>query len=84
METVKKIIKKGIEIESGIIFQILSEVSGNGDIMIIKSDGLRDSLTYSVIVSSHQNKFLPIRFDSEDIKDAIFKVLNEYGNFIND
>lgn len=78
MEQIRNIVSGSTKLDGNTIIKVLDYVSNNGDIMIIKSDGLRDSLKYSVIISSHENNFVPIRFDSDDLNDAVLKSLNEY------
>lgn len=89
MEKIKKVIEGMIKLDSQLILEILKEVCENGDVMIIKSDGLRDNLKYSVVISSSQNKFLPIRYDADDLNEAILNSIKKYyegyfGNIYND
>ena len=78
------ILKCKEEITGDLLLEILNEVCANGDVMIIKADGIRTSSRYTAVITSSQNKFEAIRFDSETISDAVIKVLNEYVRQINE
>ena len=60
------------------IIDTLEEIGNNGDIGIIKVDGLRENLKYSVIISSGDSSFDSIRFDSESLEEGVSKALSEY------
>jgi hypothetical protein len=82
MEELKTIVYQEKEVLPEVIIRILEHVCNNGDSMLIKSDGLRDSLKYTVVITGGKNRFDPIRFDADTLDEAIRKVLKEYLKFL--
>ncbi len=55
------------------------QVKENGDVAVIKFDGERIENQYTVFISSSQNDNKSmIRADSDDLKDALSRVLKNY------
>ena len=84
MKNIKDILVERKEISGDQVIKILDEVCENGDVMMIKSDGLRTSSKYTVVIGSSKQGFEPIRFDADILNDAILKALNEYIKYIPD
>ena len=80
--TNKDIIKKAIELDTYKIPELLAIVGDNDNVILIKSDGLRLSLRYTVIILGVENKFEMIRFDSNSLNESLNKVLRQYIEYL--
>lgn len=53
---------------------------GNGDVVVIKLDGLRASNQYTTFITTSFKGFEMIRADKEILKDALLEIFREYVN----
>ena len=77
MDFIKKVIDKQ-EPSLEELITCFERIKTNGEVVVIKFDGERDSDQYTVFVSFPNNKREMIRADESDLKDALIKVLTKY------
>ncbi len=53
-------------------------VTGNGDTIMYKKDGLRSSQVYTVVITNTGGKFESIRCDRDTLSESIEDALKEY------
>ena len=53
-------------------------IKTKGEVAVIKFDGEREKVQYTVFISFPKNKREMIRADENTLKDAFIKVLSEY------
>jgi hypothetical protein len=78
MDKIKRIISNANPTIADLI-NAFESVKENGDVGVIKFDGLRDQDQYTVFISFDNNKNKAmIRADEGDLITALLKVLREY------
>jgi hypothetical protein len=78
MDEIQNFLIETNEFTGNQIIDALSIVGKNGDIMLIKNDGVRSANNYTVVISSGDNKFDSIRYDSSSLNEAMKKALKDY------
>lgn len=79
MQQLKKIIDSNDAFSSEQILEIFNLVGENGDIILLKNDGLRDSRRFTVVII-HSGE--SIRIDDETLNSALKKSVNKYLGLI--
>lgn len=64
------------------ILTAITEVGKNGDVIIVKNDGIRESSQYSVIILLSKKPDKSFRHDDSSLEKAMKKVLADYLNEI--
>lgn len=78
MEYIKKILNKDSNLEE--LLMCFEAVRQNGDIAIIKFDGLRDKDFYTLMITFSNNERNMLRVDNSNLKEAMKNLLNQYIN----
>ena len=78
MENIKNLIDGHSGFDEKQIMSIFNQVGNEGDIIILKNDGLRVDKKYTVVITSGTGTFESIRNDSDDLVSAIKQVLTKY------
>lgn len=65
-------------ISPDLIFQVMDLVSDNGDVIMIKQDGLRTTKKYTAVLSIAKKERGVIRYDGNSFAEVIKLVLKEY------
>jgi|GEM_PF-2519180 len=78
-EILREIIDKPIEMVTlEALMNCFEVIKDNGDIGLIKFDGLRESSHYTVVVTIPSLDNTHIRMDDSSLKNAVIKVLVKY------
>lgn len=75
MEQLRKFIENDRTLSNDEVLEIFTLVGSNGDVIILKNDGLRDTCRFTVVIT-HSGE--PIRYDDETLSGALKKSLKEY------
>lgn len=79
MEQLKKFLESYNELSNGEILEVFNLIGKNGDAILLKNDGLRDTNKFTVVIMRFGES---IRYDDETLSDALKKALDEYVNLI--
>ncbi len=79
MEQLKKFLESYNELSNGEILEVFNLIGKNGDVILLKNDGLRDTNKFTVVIMRFGES---IRYDDETLSDALKKALDEYVNLI--
>lgn len=77
MDYIRSIIQKE-KLTGDDIVSCFDAVGKNGDVIIFKLDGVRKENKYSVIITSGNSTFEPIRRDASNLEDALKSVMSLY------
>ena len=79
MEQLKKFLESYNELSNGEILEVFNLIGKNGDVILLKNDGLRDTNKFTVVIMRFGES---IRYDDETLSDALKRALDEYVNLI--
>jgi hypothetical protein len=78
MNDIRKIIDGGGALSEAQIIQVFNWVGEQGDIILLKHDGVREQYKFTVVIMSPTEKFRSIRLDGMELNVTLSKVLKEY------
>jgi len=82
MKEIEKILNSELELSNDQVVEIFKIVGDNGDIIIIKNDGIRKEKPFTVVISSSNGKFESIRYDSEALNTALTYSVRRYLEYV--
>lgn len=78
MHNIRKAIKDNIPLTNDEILQVFHEVGAQGDVILFKNDGLRETRRFTVVIMSPAGNFDSIRFDDITLTEALSGCLKRY------
>ena len=85
MESIKQLISLLInqpeEFTSEQILDVFLKVGQEGDVIMLKNDGIREINSFSVIIISSRGLFESIRFDGGNLSEVVKIALSRYIEF---
>ncbi|MEP3386578.1 MAG: hypothetical protein ABJO02_00235 [Reichenbachiella sp.] len=67
-----------VNLSSEDIMQVFNLISDLGDILILKSDGVREEKPFTIVISSSDNSFESLRSDTNDVVQTLKLLLEKY------
>jgi len=71
-------IRSSGKVDASQLVKLFDEVSNNGHVFIVKSDGPREKTGYTCIISLPDEPMNSIRRDGEDLLETVYQVVCEY------
>ena len=85
MKSIKQIISIAInqpdELTSEQILDVFLKVGQEGDVIILKNDGIREINTFSIIIISSKGLFESIRIDGGNLSEVLKIAVSRYIEF---
>ena len=75
MDELRRFLDSEDDFSNDQILEIFNLVGENGDVILIKNDGIRDTRKFTVVITYSGES---IRYDDETISDALKKAVKKY------
>jgi hypothetical protein len=78
LSTIRKAVFDNVELTNDQIIQVLNDIGEQGDIILLKNDGIRLENKYTVVIISGTEKFNSIRLDGAHLSQTLSACLRSY------
>lgn len=76
--SILKEIRRNDCVDANQIVGLFNEISKNGHVLILKSDGPREKNVYSCIISFPDKPMNSIRRDGDNLLETVYEAVSEY------
>ncbi len=73
-----QIIKENGYLNASQLVQLFDYIAHNGHVLIVKSDGDRDAMKFTCVISFPDDTEKAIRMDGETLLDTVFLAVSDY------